>query len=101
MVQPLVENAVFYGLKETTEQVVVGLSLEEDGIYQQVTVTNPGAPLRKPFAELISSEHALGNISERLALLFDSNMTNMAYARITMPTPEEKVKFSVTFSLGQ
>ncbi|CAM2009686.1 response regulator [Acanthopleuribacter pedis] len=74
LIQPLVENAVFYGLKETTEQVVVGLSLEEDGIYQQVTVTNPGAPLRKPFAELISSEHALGNISERLALLFDSKL---------------------------
>lgn len=74
LIQPLVENAVFYGLKETWEAVEIGLEITQQGHLVRVTVTNPGKPLAKPFSELISAEHALGNISERLALMFDSEV---------------------------
>ena len=76
VLQPLVENAVIHGLKETLDRLEIEIAVLETKQGLRVTVANSGQPLEAPMSELIREGHALDNINQRLKLL---EMQPLAY----------------------
>lgn len=70
LIQPLVENAVFYSVSKVRDNGFVKLICEMEEQKFHVEVVNRGEPLPVPFEDLISDEHAMGNINKRLTILF-------------------------------
>jgi two-component system, LytTR family, sensor kinase len=71
MLQPLVENAIKFGLYDTTEDVVVSIRGEMEGNFLQIMVQNPYDPqTSRPRA---GTGFGLSGVQRRLYLLFARN----------------------------
>lgn len=68
LLQPLVENAVHYGVEPATESVPVQIHLSRSLERIEIVVVNPYHPHLMPAT---GNHMALANIRERLALLYD------------------------------
>lgn len=69
ILQPLVENAVIHGLEPVARPVRVGVSAREDGADIVLRVEDDGAGC-EPYAPGTREGVGIGNVRERLALLF-------------------------------
>ncbi|CAM2067790.1 Histidine kinase [Sulfidibacter corallicola] len=74
IIQPLVENAAVHGVRNTLDPVQVTLTCRGSDDEIHVAVANNGQPLKRPFQDFLSEEHALGNINKRLHLLYNRNL---------------------------
>ncbi len=68
ILQPLLENAVYHGIEPLPDGGVIDVLLERKGGSVQIDVSNPNS---KPAYRRSGNKLALGNIRERLDLLFD------------------------------
>jgi len=66
LVQPLVENAVKYGLRTNNEQVVIAIRADSEGKDWMIQVSNPSDSSVLP---TITPGHSLESISKRMKLL--------------------------------
>ncbi|MDJ0838384.1 MAG: response regulator [Acidobacteriota bacterium] len=73
LIQPLVENAVVHGFREV-EKLEVSLELTYLDSHLQVMVTNDGEQSLGEVKDLLREDHALGNIQQRLQLLFNESL---------------------------
>ncbi len=71
MLQPLVENAIKFGLYDTTENVVVSIRGEMEGNYLQIMVQNPYDPATSRPRQ--GTGFGLSGVQRRLYLLFARN----------------------------
>jgi two-component system LytT family sensor kinase len=71
LLQPLVENAIKFGLYDTTEDVVVSIRGELEGNYLELTVQNPYDP--KTSRPRQGTGFGLSGVQRRLYLLFARN----------------------------
>ncbi|MGY3215490.1 sensor histidine kinase [Mucilaginibacter sp. HD30] len=71
LLQPLVENAIKFGLYDTTEEVVVSIRAELDGNYLELIVQNPFDP--KTSRPRQGTGFGLSAVQRRLYLLFARN----------------------------
>jgi two-component system LytT family sensor kinase len=71
MLQPLVENAIKFGLYDTTEDVVVSIRSEMEGSYLQIMVQNPYDPQTSRPRQ--GTGFGLRGVQRRLYLLFARN----------------------------
>ena len=71
MLQPLVENAIKFGLYDTTEDVVVSIRGEMEGNYLQIMVQNPYDPQTSRPRQ--GTGFGLSGVQRRLYLLFARN----------------------------
>jgi len=71
MLQPLVENAIKFGLYDTTEQVTVSIRAEMEGSYLQIMVQNPFDPQTSRPRQ--GTGFGLSGVQRRLYLLFARN----------------------------
>lgn len=72
LLQPLLENAVHYGVEAVMEPVMIEIELERQGDRIQVCVFNPiPAAGQEQGGARVGNHMALENIRERLALLYD------------------------------
>ena len=77
ILQPLLENAVRYGVEPLEQGAEVVVEARRDGDHLELVVRNPVAP---PAASGREGNHmALANIEERLALHFDAEARLRAY----------------------
>lgn len=72
LLQPILENAVHYGVEPASEPVLIEIVLTRKGESIEIVVTNalPDASQSGPAAK-VGNQMALQNIRERLALLYD------------------------------
>jgi two-component system sensor histidine kinase AlgZ len=77
LLQPLLENAVHYGVEPATESALIRIKLNRSIDRIEITVTNP---YYEDIKESEGNHMALNNIRERLALLYDveAQMTTTA-----------------------
>jgi two-component system sensor histidine kinase AlgZ len=94
ILQPLLENAVYHGIEPLPEGGVIDVLLERKGGSIQIDVSNPNS---KPAYRRSGNKIALGNIRERLDLLFDIEAqyrvdegTDHYRVRIVMPYVKEE-----------
>jgi two-component system LytT family sensor kinase len=71
LLQPLVENAIKFGLYDTTDDVVVSIRGELEGNYLELTVQNPYDP--KTSRPRQGTGFGLSGVQRRLYLLFARN----------------------------
>jgi two-component system LytT family sensor kinase len=71
LLQPLVENAIKFGLYDTTEDVVVSIRAELEGNYLELIVQNPYDP--KTSRPRQGTGFGLSGVQRRLYLLFARN----------------------------
>lgn len=71
MLQPLVENAIKFGLYDTTEDVIVSIRGEMEGTYLQIMVQNPYDPQTSRPRQ--GTGFGLSGVQRRLYLLFARN----------------------------
>jgi two-component system LytT family sensor kinase len=71
LLQPLVENAIKFGLYDTTEQVVVSIRGQMEGNYLELIVQNPYDP--KTSRPRQGTGFGLSGVQRRLYLLFARN----------------------------
>lgn len=71
LLQPLVENAIKFGLYDTTDEVVVSIRAELDGNYLELIVQNPFDP--KTSRPRQGTGFGLSGVQRRLYLLFARN----------------------------
>lgn len=71
MLQPLVENAIKFGLYDTTEDVVVSIRGEMEGNFLQIMVQNPYDPQTSRPRQ--GTGFGLSGVQRRLYLLFARN----------------------------
>jgi two-component system sensor histidine kinase AlgZ len=76
LLQPILENAVHYGVEPTTESVLIEIELTRKSDSIEILVVNPlpdqsGAQGGAVQAVKVGNHMALQNIRERLALLYD------------------------------
>ncbi len=71
ILQPLVENAIKFGLYDTTEEVVVSIRGELEGNYLELIVQNPFDP--KTSRPRQGTGFGLSGVQRRLYLLFGRN----------------------------
>jgi len=71
MLQPIVENAIKFGLYDTTEDVVVSIRGEMDGNYLELMVQNPYDPQTSRPRQ--GTGFGLSGVQRRLYLLFARN----------------------------
>jgi two-component system LytT family sensor kinase len=71
MLQPLVENAIKFGLYDTTENVVVSIRGEMEGSFLQIMVQNPYDPQTSRPRQ--GTGFGLSGVQRRLYLLFARN----------------------------
>jgi two-component system LytT family sensor kinase len=71
LLQPLVENAIKFGLYDTTEDVVVSIRAELEGNYLEITVQKPYDP--KTSRPRQGTGFGLSGVQRRLYLLFARN----------------------------
>ena len=99
-IQPLVENAIHYGMEEMTEVCHIYLQIQVTDGIMMIQVRNEGSHFEKDLLEKLKnksrSPHGFGigllNIDQRIKLLFGeaygltlSNENNFAVATITLP----------------
>ena len=88
LVQPLLENAVHYGVEPATEPVTVQVRVSRALDALQVTVTNP---YHGEMPALTGNKIALRNIRERLELLYD--LEAQLTTAVTQGTFEARLRF--------
>lgn len=71
LLQPLVENAIKFGLYDTTEQITIGIDTRAGAEFLEITVSNPFDP--ETFAPLQGTGFGLSSVQRRLYLLFARN----------------------------
>jgi two-component system sensor histidine kinase AlgZ len=71
LLQPLLENAVHYGVETVSEPVTIEIELERQADRILVTIFNPIPPASAAEGARTGNHMALDNIRERLALLYD------------------------------
>lgn len=99
-IQPLLENAIRYGLEEMTETCEIGLSVFQKTEHLIIEVSNEGSVFKENLLELLQngsqSSHGFGiglvNIHQRIQILFGeefglsfTNRNDNAIAIITIP----------------
>ncbi|MCD7906951.1 MAG: sensor histidine kinase, partial [Clostridium sp.] len=104
-IQPLVENAIQYGLEQTTEECVILITAELTGTLFSLYVKNNGSQFedhlleRLQTAEILPNGLGIGllNIDKRLKLTFGPeyglslyNEGELAVARISIPFQESE-----------
>ncbi len=104
-IQPLVENAISYGLEEMLDQCRILIQVQENGSDLQIYVKNNGSLFEEDLLEKLADNriqsHGLGigllNINKRLKLTFGEsygltlyNEEDLAVAMITVPFQTEK-----------
>lgn len=67
-VQPLVENAVYHGVSKLSGNATIRVVVDGDDREVRVAVENPIPPSDAPVSH--GSQHAVGNIAERLKLIY-------------------------------
>jgi two-component system, LytTR family, sensor histidine kinase AlgZ len=77
ILQPLLENAVRYGVEPLEQGAEVGVEARRDGDHLELVVRNPVGPPPAPGRE--GNHMALANIEERLALHFDAEARLRSY----------------------
>jgi len=83
-VQPLIENAIRYGVARSIEGAKVSIALNRQGKRFCLTVENDCEPSRTPSERLFFQQgHALHNIRERLRFYFGDN----ASLAVAFPRP--------------
>jgi two-component system sensor histidine kinase YesM len=102
--QPLVENAIRYGLEENTEGCKIQIVAEQEENILHVMVINNGSAFEEKLLEKLRAHqvtpHGFGigllNIQERMELTYGSagsldlyNEKEQAVARLTIPLPVE------------
>lgn len=71
LLQPIVENAVKFGLYDTTEAITIGIKTKNDDVHLVVEVTNPYDPVTaRPTS---GTGFGLSSVQRRLYLLFGRN----------------------------
>jgi LytS/YehU family sensor histidine kinase len=71
MLQPIIENTIRHGWHETKKQLKIEVDLFEFEKHIQVKISDDGIGIHpQVLRQLPKPDHALGNISERLNLLF-------------------------------
>lgn len=91
LVQPLVENAIKFGLYGTTEKVTISLNAKVNNQILDITVTNPFDPDMQPTQ---GSGFGLSGLKRRLYLLYARNdlviteMTNNIFT-VTLKIPQQ------------
>lgn len=71
LLQPVMENAIKFGLYDTTEEVLISLEAMEEEGYLKIVVTNPFDP--QTSQPLKGTGFGLSSIKRRLYLLFSRN----------------------------
>lgn len=71
LLQPLLENAVHYGVEAVSEPVTIEIELERQADRIHVAIFNPIPEVRSEEGTRVGNHMALQNIRERLALLYD------------------------------
>lgn len=72
LLQPILENAVHYGVEPAAEPVVIEIEVTRKGDSIHILVINPlPAQNESAYANKVGNHMALQNIRERLALLYD------------------------------
>lgn len=74
LIQPLVENAILHGVEKNKDINKVLLSCHIVDKKLRVEIINNGSPLKTPLEEMIQDDHSLGNIHQRLQLMFDTTL---------------------------
>lgn len=105
VVQPLVENAIHYGLEENTEECEITLTARRHGSCAEILVKNTGSVFEEGLldklrsGEVLPHGHGIGllNIDKRLKLTFGEaygltlyNEGEWAVAAVTIPVREER-----------
>jgi two-component system, LytTR family, sensor histidine kinase AlgZ len=88
LLQPLLENAVHYGVEPSTQPSLVIISGRRIGEVIELSVTNP---VHHQVAHAFGNHMALENIRERLLLLYDVE------ARLTTTTQNQSFEVSLRF----
>jgi two-component system LytT family sensor kinase len=89
LLQPIVENAIKFGLYDTTEAVVVSIRAEMDGSFLIMTVQNPYDPQTSRPKQ--GTGFGLRGVQRRLYLLFARNDLMETYANDNIFTTIIKV----------
>lgn len=99
-IQPLVENAIHYGLEENTETCEISITVRKVENTLQIAVANTGSIFEEDLlekldrAEIVPRGHGIGllNINKRLKLTYGEqyglelhNETDCAVATVTIP----------------
>jgi Putative regulator of cell autolysis len=71
LLQPLVENAIKFGLYDTTEPVTIRISAQKEGSYLVITIHNPFDP--ETSSPKQGTGFGLSSVQRRLYLLFGRN----------------------------
>jgi len=71
LLQPLLENAVHYGVERAREPVLIKVSVSRSIDRIEIVVINPVAAPTENAIAISGNQMALANIRERLALLYD------------------------------
>ena len=102
--QPLVENAIYYGLEENTDGCAISVTARQEGRILRILVRNTGSLFEENLLEKLRSGqiaphgHGIGllNIDERIKLTFGEdyglellNENDSAVAMVTLPIYEE------------
>lgn len=72
LLQPLLENAVHHGVERCEQGGAIEVCIKERAGRLEIAVSNPLPQIDAGFVQQHGNRVALGNISERLALLFDA-----------------------------
>ena len=71
LLQPLVENAIKFGLYDTTEPVTISIQAEQENNYLVITIQNPFDP--ETASPKQGTGFGLSSVQRRLYLLFARN----------------------------
>ncbi|MBQ9031533.1 MAG: histidine kinase [Parasporobacterium sp.] len=101
-IQPLIENAVKYGVRGSLEGGYVFLKVYEDGLGVHILVENSGPGFD---ADHVRTDHSLGNITTRLKTLVNATLTIKSKegqdgTKIEILIPKKEVKRSAPGNCG-
>lgn len=111
--QPLVENAIYYGLEENTETCSISITARQTGADIEITVRNSGSQFEPDLlpklrsGQVVPRGHGIGllNIDQRLKLTFGEaygltlyNDGEQAAAMVTIPSQKEDAACSRSLS---
>ena len=93
ILQPLVENAVKYGIETTGIAGIITVNIISSDHHLAITITDPGPP----FPDHPGTGHGLAMVIQKLNLLYQDNYTlelkntPEKYVRITLPTNYQNI----------
>jgi two-component system sensor histidine kinase AlgZ len=98
MLQPLLENAVYYGIEPLGESGAIDIKVARENDRLRIEIANPRRPAGSE-SHRVGNHMALDNIRERLALFFDLEASLTTHiigdafkVRIELPYRREKAQ---------